>query len=297
VGGGKWERNRAKDQLEVAQEAFEKEEYGLTLKAARRVVNRWPLSDYAPKAQYLVGRSYEARGKDQRAFQEYQKLLEKYPKIENYQEVVQRQFVIANRFLAGQWFKLWGYVPFFPSMDKTAEMYQKLIKNGPYSEVAPKAQLNIGKARENQSNYPMAVKAYEHAADLYHDQEPIAADALYNAGMAYFKQAKKAEYDQGLAQQAVERFSDFLALFPNDPRAAEGQKLISSIYEEQARGSFAIAQFYEKKRRWAGALTYYNEVNDILSRLVQEPDSPYAVEARKRIEVLKKRTAVQTAQR
>ena len=48
------------------------------------------------------------------------KLLEKYPKVENYDEVLQRQFVIANRYLGGQWFKLWGYVPFFPSMDKTS---------------------------------------------------------------------------------------------------------------------------------------------------------------------------------
>jgi hypothetical protein len=40
---------------------------------------------------------------------------------------VKRQFIIANRFLAGQWFKLWGYIPFFPSMDKTSEMYAKII--------------------------------------------------------------------------------------------------------------------------------------------------------------------------
>jgi outer membrane protein assembly factor BamD len=43
VGEGKWTRTRAKDQLDVAQQAFDKKSYGLALKAARRVVRRWPL--------------------------------------------------------------------------------------------------------------------------------------------------------------------------------------------------------------------------------------------------------------
>jgi TolA-binding protein len=184
VGGGKWTRTRAKDQLDVAQQSFDAKNYGIALKAARRTVRVWPLSDYAPQAQYLVGRSLEEEKKDEDAFKAYQQLLQKYPKSANYEEVVKRQYDIANRYLAGQWFKLWGYIPFFPSMDKTVQMYEKLLKNGPYSEVAPKAQMNIGAAREKQSDFPAAVKAYESAADKYHDRKQVAADALWKAGEA-----------------------------------------------------------------------------------------------------------------
>src|SRR5215468_10130533 len=99
-GGGNWQRTRAKDQLDVAQAAFDKKDYSLALKAARRVVRVWPLSDYAPQGQYLVGRCYEATGKDEKAFQEYQKVIEKQPKIANYQEIVERQYGIANKYLA-----------------------------------------------------------------------------------------------------------------------------------------------------------------------------------------------------
>src|SRR6266704_4705681 len=117
VGGtAKWQMPRAKDQLGVAQAAFDKKAYGLSLKAARRVVRVWPLSDYSPQAQYLIARCYQATGQDERAFKEYQRLIEKYPKSLNYQEVLKRQFEIADKFLAGKWFKLWGYIPFFPSM-------------------------------------------------------------------------------------------------------------------------------------------------------------------------------------
>ena len=42
VEGGKWVRARAKEQLEVAQEAFDSKQYGIARKAARRTVKRWP---------------------------------------------------------------------------------------------------------------------------------------------------------------------------------------------------------------------------------------------------------------
>ncbi len=283
VGGTSWTRTRAKDQLDVAKEAFEKKDYKLASKAARRVVRVWPFSDYAPEAQYLVGRAHEERQQDEKAFKAYQELVEKYPKSANYDEVVERQYIIANRYLAGQWFKLWGYIPFFSSMDKTVEMYEKLIKNGPYSEVAPSAQMNIGEAREKQSDFPAAVKAYETAADKYHDRKQVAADAIYKAAMAYLKQAKTAEYDQSVAGHAISTFTDFMTLYPQDPRVPEAQKHIVSLRTEQARGSMIVARYYEKKRQWDGALVYYNEV------LIRDPQSKYAEEAKQRIEEIKKK--------
>ena len=298
VGGSKWVRLRAKDQLDVAQGAFDNKDYSTASKAASRTAKIWPLSDYAPKAQYLLGRCHEAEHQDERAFKEYQKLLEKYPKFENYQDVLHRQFEIANRFLAGQWFKLWGFIPFFPSMDRTAGLYENLIKNGPYSDVAPRAQMNIGAAREQQVSFfnrvdPFreAVKAYERAADRYHDKPDIASEALFKAGFAYYKQAKKAEYDQSVAGQAISTFDDFVTLYPDDPRAREAQNLKGALKTEQSRGSFEVARFYEKKKRWQGALIYYNEA------YLRDPNSQYAEQARQRIEAIKKRTEQQTAQK
>jgi outer membrane protein assembly factor BamD len=280
---GKWQRTRAKDQLEVAKSALAAKDYSTALKAARRTVKVWPLSDYAPEAQYLVGRCYEAKHNDAQAFNEYQKVVEKYPRIALFQEVLQRQFEIANKFLAGQRFKLWGFIPTLPSMDKTADMYAKIVQTGPYSEVAPQAQMNIGAARDKQRSYPEAVKAYERAADRYNDRPAIAADATFHAGLSYWKQAKKAEYDQSAAGQAITTFTDFIALYPRDGRVKEAERLIAEMRAEQARGSFEIAQFYQKRHRIQGALVYYNEV-----RLL-DPTSHYAEEALKRMDELKAR--------
>ena len=244
----KWQRSRAKDQLEVAEQAFKTADYTIALRAAHRVLRVWPLSDYAPRAAYLVGRSLEAIGKDEAAFNAYQNIIQKYPKSAEYEDILWRQYAIANRFLHGQWFKLWGYIPLYTSMDQTAKMFGKIVDNGPYSDVAPHSQLRIGAAREKQKDYPEAVKAYETAADRYHDQPVIAADALYREGIAYQKQAAAAEYDQSTAGQAIAAYTDFITLFPDDRRVPRAQRAIAVLKAEQVRGNFEIALFYEKSK-------------------------------------------------
>ena len=89
--------------------------------------------------------------------------------------------------------------------------------------------------------------------------------------------------DPSTAKQAIARFTDFMALYPNDPRVPEAEKLITALKSDQARGAFDIARYYEKRHKWNGARIYYNEV------LLLDPHSSYATEARQRIDQLQSR--------
>ena len=142
-----------------------------------------------------------------------------------------------------------------------------------------------------QKEYPKAVKAYETAADRYNDRPQIASEALYRAGLANNKQAKRAEYDQGVAGDAINNFTDFKALYPNDPRVPEADKLVAALKTEQARGAFQTAKFYEKNKRWQGAVVYYNE------SLLKDPNSPLAEKARERIAALTPKAEAQAKKR
>ena len=290
-----WQRPRAKDQLDVAEQSFTNKNYNVTLHAAHRVVRMWPQSDYAPRAEYLIGRCLEVEGKDEAAFNAYQAIIQKYPHSDSYEEVLGRQYEIAGRFLDGEWFRLWGTIPLYRSMDETAKLFSTIVTNGPYSDVAPKAQMQIGAAREKQKDYPGAVKAYATAADRYYTQPIIAANALYREGVAYQKQAATAEYDQGTAAQAIAAYTDFITLFPDDKRVADAQKAIVALKTQQVEGNFRVAKFYEQNKvlnaqqRRDGALVYYNEV------LQLDPNSPFAAQARQRIEQLKPRASTPPA--
>jgi outer membrane protein assembly factor BamD len=173
-------------------------------------------------------------------------------------------------------------------MDQPADMFGKIVSSGPYSDVAPHAQLRIGAAREKQKDYPAAVKAYETAADRYQNQPIIVADALYREGISYAKEAATAEYDQNTAAQAIAVFTDFMTLYPDDRRAPQAQRIITMLKSQQVQGNFKIAQFYENGKKWDGAVIYYNEV------LQLDPNSRYAALARQRIEVLKPRLQMST---
>lgn len=285
VGGDmKWVRNRASEQLQVAQDALKKKDYSIALHSAHRILRIWPMSDYAPAAQFIIGECLEATGKDELAFNAYQTLVQKYPKSEEYNTALKQEYEIGNRFLNGEWTRvLYGFIPFPMMMDDTAKMFEKIVENGPYSDIAPHAQLQVGAAYDKHGSYEEAVKAYQTAADRYHDQPAIAADAMYHEGQSYEKQAAHAEYDQSTAGKAIAAYTDFSTLYPDDKRVADAQKAIAVLKAEQVRGNFEIAKFYEKGHKWMGAVIYYNEV------LQLDPNSPYAATARQRIEILKPR--------
>ena len=103
-GGGKWRRARAKEQIEVAQQAFDSKDYSLAAAASKYLLRTWPLSDYAAEAQYIVARCLEIDGNDEKAFAEYQKMFETYPKSDKLKDVFKRQYEIGLRYLNGQRF-------------------------------------------------------------------------------------------------------------------------------------------------------------------------------------------------
>jgi outer membrane protein assembly factor BamD (BamD/ComL family) len=74
-----------------------------------------------------------------------------------------------------------------------------------------------------------------------------------------------------------------MVVFPDDKRVAAAQAAIAKLKAEQVRGSFEIAQFYEKNHKWAGAIIYYDDV------LQLNANSPLAAQSRQRIEILKPR--------
>src|ERR1039458_1445150 len=146
------------DQLKIAQGLQAKKQYRNAISAYRRVVSRWPLSSSAQDARLGEAECLGAIGYHYKAFQQYQELITKNPNTTHFDTVLQRQFEIGNLFLAGERQKAWG-IRWFPSLDRAVEVYEQVVKNGPYSPVAPESQFRIGLAYEKQRDYLAAVHA------------------------------------------------------------------------------------------------------------------------------------------
>ena len=280
--GSEVSASSSRDQLELAHKLEAQGQKDSALKAYKGLVRRWPLSYFAPEAQFRIGKILEDTADFYPAFQAFQKVVTKYNSNNEYfEQSLNEQYRIANLYLAGEPQRIWK-IPVGPSMDRTIEMYERVIKNAPYGTYAPQCQFNIGLAREQQRKFTDAVDAYQLVLDNY-PTSSVAANAQYQIGYAWMRSAQTGDYDMGATKKAVDAFQDFIVRYPGSDKAAQAQENILKLGQKQTQGAFDIAQFYEKSHppQHRAAFIYYNEV------VREDPNSPQAQIAKKRIQELK----------
>lgn len=269
----------SRDQLELAHKLEAQGQKDSALKAYKGLLRRWPLSFFAPEAQYRVGKILEDKADFYGAFQAFQKMVTKYPSSDYFEQALDEQYRIANLYLAGEPQRIWK-IPVGPSMERTIEMYQRVIKNAPYGTYAPQCQFNIGLAREQQRKYTDAVDAYQTVLDNY-PTSSVAANAQYQIGYAWMKSCQAGDYDMGAAKKAVDAFQDYLVRYPDSDKAVQAQENIQKLGTRQTQGAFDVAKFYETQHESRAAFIYYNEV------VREDPNSSQAQIAKKRIQELR----------
>jgi len=269
----------SRDQLELAHKLEAQGARDGALKAYKALLRRWPLSFFAPEAQYRVGKILEDEGDFYNAFQAFQKMVTKYPSSDYFEQALDEQFRIANLYRAGEPQRIWK-IPVGPSMDRTVEMYDRIIKNAPYGTYAPESQFDIGLCREQQRKYTDAVDAYQLVLDKY-PTSSVAANAQYQIGYAWMKSCQLGDYDMGAAKKAVDAFQDYLVRYPTSDKAVQAQDNIQKLGEKQTQGAFDVAKFYETQHQTRAAFIYYNEV------VREDPNSAQAQFAKKRIQELR----------
>jgi outer membrane protein assembly factor BamD len=277
--GSEVSASSSKEQLDLALKLEESGDYKAALGAYRGLVRRWPLSFSAPEAQYHIGMMEEKLGDFARAFKSYQKMLEKYPASKFFDQAIERQFEIANLYLAGEPQRLWK-IPVGSSMEKTVEMYKSVIRNAPYGKYAAQCQFNIGQAHEKSKKFTDAVASYNGLTERYPGHD-LVDDAQYQVGYAWMRASSEADYDQSAAEKSIEAFEDFLVRFPNSEKVASAKDHIAQLRGKRNQGAFKIAQFYKSQGKVKAAEIYFSEV------IKQNPNTTLAEQAEKELQTLR----------
>ena len=248
-------------------------------KAYKALVKQYGQSFLAPKAQRKVGQLLEKHGDNDKAYDAYSYYLTKYPQGEDFDAIVDSMFKIAKLFLEGEKRRLFG-IKVAASMQRAQAMFEGIVKNAPFSKLAPLAQFNVGQALEKQGEYPKAIEAYQAVYTKY-PNDTIAADALYQVGYVRAKEAREGSYDPATNQKAREAFEDFIARYPNSEKSAQARENIKSLEGGTNKNTLEIAKFYDKTKKFKAAVIYYNDV------IKGQPGTPEADYAKGRIEALK----------
>ena len=277
--GGDISASSSRDQLETAHKLEAEGQRDDAIKAYKSLLRRWPLSFFAPEAQFRLGKIQEDEAAYPEAFKAFQTMVKKYPSSDYFEQALGEQYRIANLYLAGEPQRIWK-IPVGPSMDKTVDMYNQIIKNAPYGTYAAPSEFKIGLSREQQRKYTDAVDAYQKVLDDY-PSSAVASNAQYQIGYAWMRAASSANYDQSAAQKAIEAYQDYLVRYPNSDKAAQAQENIQKLGKEQTQGAYNIAKFYERSHDTRAAYIYYNEV------VREDPNCPQAQLAKRRIQELR----------
>jgi outer membrane protein assembly factor BamD len=286
--GGTAAAASSRDQLDAAHKLEAQGQRDDAVKSYKALLRRWPLSFFAPEAQFRLGKIQEDEADYPDAFKAFQTMVKKYPSSDYFEQALGEQYRIANLYLAGEPQRIWK-IPVGPSMDKTVDMYNQIIKNAPYGTYAPQSQFKIGLAREQQRKWTDAIDAYQKVIDNY-PNNTIASNAQYQMGYTWMKAASSANYDQSAARKATDAFQDYLVRYPNSDKAAQAQDNIQKLGHEETQGAYNIAQFYEhsyptqsmtRASLMRAAYIYYNEV------VREDPNSAQATLAKKRIQELR----------
>lgn len=267
--------NNPTEALALGRKYQQAKDYNHAVSTYRRLIKKWPTSSATQDARMGLAESLVGLGYLYKGYKEYQNLIEKNPDSPYFNTALERQFEIGSRFLAGEKLKVWRF-RLFSGLSKSVEIFEQVVKNGPYSSVGPVSQFRIGIAYEKQQDYLSAVHAYEKLLERY-PHDPYAEQAQFQIGWAYWKESTRADYDQNNANQAIAAFSDFLLRYPATRMSARAEELRAELRQEQSRGLYQIGMFYEKRKNYKAALIYYNDV------IEQNPKSDWANTAQGKI--------------
>jgi outer membrane assembly lipoprotein YfiO len=283
---GKWvnpknlPKDNPKEQFAYAKSYFDNNKYEEAKREFRKLLKAYPKSAEAAESQYYLGLVEEQQGKPYEAFQAYQLVIDKYPFSERIQEIIEKEYKIAEKFMAGEKRKALGID--LPVDNPAIEIFGKVVENSTYGSLAPKAQYKLGLVLKGLLRYYEAEEEFNKVVSRYPDSEWASA-AKFQLAACRASLSKGAAYDQGAAQEAKEKFEEFVKGHPDAVLSLDAQKNIDQIREKEAQASYDIARFYEKQKALDSAKIYYNDI------INNHAESPWAKEAAARLQLMEQK--------
>lgn len=284
---GKWENPKyaAKDtpeeQVNHAVGFYEQGNFNIALREFKKLLKFYPLSKQAPTAQYYIGRIMQDLDKPYDAFKAYQKVIDLYPYTEFVDEVIEREFNIADMFFLGKGFKILGPVE-VPAKDKAIEIFKAVVDNAPYGKYADPAMFKTGMAYKELKDYDSAILMFKDLIDKYPSSSLIDR-ARYQLAECSKLLSLDSEYDQTSTVVAREEFEDFIEKHPESEMKQEAEDIVDKLKNRQAQNAYNIAQFYEARHMPDSAVIYYKDI------MQNYPDTEWAQKAEERISEIEKR--------
>lgn len=248
-------------------------------KAYEALVREWPTAPEAAQAQLALAQLFEQAEKYDRAFDEYQYLMTYFAGHCPYNEVLDRQFRIANLLLHGNK-SMFGWI--LNGTDTIRERFEKIVLNAPRSAIAPEVMLIIGSIRVSADEKQEAVAVYDGILNRF-PGSPQSISAAYLAAQCRYELAVKHNYNEPRCREALAFFKAVMTRAPNHPQKEQMTAWMNELANLQIEQNYRQALFYDtRQRKPEAAKAAYRRF------LTEFADSKYAPQVRARLVELEK---------
>jgi outer membrane protein assembly factor BamD len=280
------EGRSALDQMNRARDAEESGSLRTAIRAYTAIAKRYPNSIYAPEALYRSARLQLGRKEYDKAFQNFQTVLSRYPNTKRFNEIVGEQYRIASALLDGARSRIFfGVLPGPRHRERAIGYFETILGNAPYSDYAPLSLMNIARAYQKFGDEAAAIDALDRMINNY-PQSLLAPDAYLKLAQTHAQLVDGPYYDQANTKEAITYFEDYMILFPGDTNVTAAEKGLDGMKNMLAESKMKIADFYFYKRsNYTAAKVFYNEA------ITAYPDSAIARRAKARLQDVEAKAA------
>jgi len=242
------------------------------IEATDKFLESYPDDEGCAEATVLAAQAEMDRGRYYGAFERFEKHLQRYPNSAFLERVLQKEFEIAEAFLAGRK-RVVARVVRLPAQDEGLEILLRIAEHAPRSAIAEKALLRIADYHYAKKEYAEAAAAYDRYLDQF-GKSKSAFQAMLKAAQAAFEAFKGAEFDETPLLEAEQRYKLLAEQYPAEAAEAKVGETLKEISELRARKIFHTGWFYERAGKATAAVFYYRQV------AVKYPQTTSAKDAR-----------------
>ncbi len=249
-------------------------------KAYFALVITWPRSAQAAISQQRYAEMLAVRGLNEDAFDEYDKLIDKYVGSFDYTSIIEEQFKLAQKVMnrrKGKFLLFGGW----KAPERAIPMFESILKHAPRWDGAAEAQYMIGVANEMIDEMDLAIVAYMNTQHRY-PESPFAEKSGFGRAHCLYVMSEESPNDEETMEQAYAAVVAFLNTYPKSDHVEVATAYRDTLLRKRAEIAYNRAVFYDKvaKQPKAALMTYENFVRMF-------PNSEWTETARGRIEQLR----------
>ncbi|UCG58483.1 MAG: tetratricopeptide repeat protein [Phycisphaerales bacterium] len=216
---------------------------------------------------FIEAEIHFCKGNYVRAVRSYDKLLTDYPRSELREAALDREFTIAQAYLAGRkktvlgFIRLKGYAEGIKIMEKISDRTGLADPNG----IGLKAALAVAKSYQQRKKFEEAHLKWSEISSQWQTGQ-IGKDALLSMARCkhgiYNKQPEHRRhlYDVSCLSSAKSYYERFQLLYPSDAKELRVAEILKEIDEQFAYKQLAIGRYYKRTGNVQAANLYFDMV-------------------------------------